>query len=76
MGYGRERGGRRLNDTAAVVAEGINPPHCKPAPFGGNLGHERGADQAVGHWNAGQFHRETGAGPEGMKGARDELDKC
>lgn len=76
MGYGRSPHGGRLNDTAAVVAEGINPPHCKPAPFGGNLAHGRSADQAVGHGNPGQFRRETGAGPEGMKGAKDELDKC
>lgn len=67
--------GKRLSDTEALQREGINRPGPKLAPFGGDLSHERGADNAVAEGrNAGHFRRETGAGPEGFAGAREELD--
>ncbi len=63
----------RLSDTEALVREGINPPGPRLAPiqFG-----ERGADNAVGGHGGSRFRRETGAGGEAFKGAKDELDKC
>ena len=66
---------KRLNDTEALVKAGINRPGCQPAPFGGNLAIERGADNAVQGPQPGRFQRETGAGPEGLAGACKELNK-
>lgn len=74
MAYGRDRR-PRLNDTSAVVREGINPPGAKVAPFGGNLAYGCGAENAVERRNLGQFRRETGAGAEGLGGACEELEK-
>jgi hypothetical protein len=65
----------RLNDTEALVRQGINRPGCQPAPFGGNLAVERGADNTVQGPQPGRFRRETGAGPEGLAGAKAELGK-
>lgn len=62
--------GKRLSDTEALVRRGINPPGPKLAPFGGNLGHECGADNAVGQGrNSGHYRRETNAGGEGLTNA-------
>ena len=54
----------RLSDTDAIVSVGINPPRCKPAPFGGDAGHERGADNVTPQVRGKQFVRETNVGCE------------
>lgn len=64
----------RLSDTDALSRKGINSPGAKVASFGGNLGHECGADSAVGQGrNSGHYRRETNAGQEGLAGANAEL---
>lgn len=61
----------RLSDTEALVRVGINPPGAKVAPV--RMG-DCGADN-VGPQPPGQFRRETGAGAEGLSGAKKELGK-
>lgn len=64
---------KKLSNTEALVREGINPPGAKPAPFGGNVAYERGADNAVERRNSGHFRRETDAGCESIRGVKEEL---
>lgn len=61
----------RLSDTEALVRQGIRRPGGQYAPVNNSSG---GADN-VSLQTAGQFRKETGAGPEGMKEACAELEK-
>lgn len=60
----------KLNNTEALVRQGIRRPGPRPATFGGNVNVERGADDAMASGrNSGHFRKETDSGPEGLSEA-------